>query len=181
MQHTANMSHADSCAASTYSPDSTLQPGSKAATPSACCCYSVSTPSCTTVPCMQHNASSVGHAAGEGEGSGGGAAAAERQHLSLAVALLVQTFKRSSPNSQYSLWQLSCVARLQVKAKAEEAAPRQQGGSVFRSLLGLDEGKDEEEEAAPKPRFGLGNGTRRLSSKPKKADKRAPAKQVRSG
>ncbi len=70
-----------------------------------------------------------------------------------------------------------------MKAKAEEAAPRQQGGSVFRSLLGLDEGKDEEEEAAPKPRFGLGNGTRRVSSKPepKKADKRAPAKQVRSG
>jgi hypothetical protein len=30
---------------------------------------------------------------------------------------------------------------VQVKRQAQEAAPRQQSGSIFRSLLGLDEDK----------------------------------------
>ncbi len=57
----------------------------------------------------------------------------------------------------------------QAKSQVDKAAPaaQQHSGSVFRSLLGLDQGKGDEnegdeEEAGPKPFFGLG-GTRRVS------------------
>lgn len=82
MQHAANMSHTDSCVASTYSPESTLQPGSKAATPSACCRYQFPPPPA---------------------------------QLSLVCNIMRHVF-----------------AMRQEKAKAVEAAPRQQSGSIFR-------------------------------------------------
>lgn len=50
----------------------------------------------------------------------------------------------------------------QVKRQAQEAAPRQQGGSVFRSLLGLDEDKVPAPSFASSACKGLARSTPKL-------------------
>lgn len=73
----------------------------------------------------------------------------------------------------------------QASKEVEEAAPKQQSGSVFRSLLGLDDGKDAEDDAAdeapaaPKRPFSFGGGTKVLKSKASKPAAAAPQRPAR--